>query len=151
MTILSKIKPHYDTVDYFQELPFYNKPIEKPKVKRLKNIDRLAELPFYEQLSIMKTNQAFSGYAASYKVEIVEREDPVVQLETGKSSIKDLFNDLFLNETKVFKYQITVKVLLKNYKLNREIEFRRVYFNSVTKTVTNHRFRLENLFKKFHT
>ena len=151
MTILSKIKPHYDTVDYFQELPFYNKPIEKPKVKRLKNIDRLAELPFYEQLSIMKTNQAFSGYAASYKVEIVERKDPVVQLETGKSSIKDLFNDLFLNETKVFKYQITVKVLLKNYKLNREIEFRRVYFNSVTKTVTNHRFRLENLFKKFHT
>ena len=151
MTILSKIKPHYDTVDYFQELPFYNKPIEKPKVKRLKNIDRLAELPFYEQLSIMKTNQAFSGYAASYKVEIVEREDPVVQLEKGKSSIKDLFNDLFLNETKVFKYQITVKVLLKNYKLNREIEFRRVYFNSVTKTVTNHRFRLENLFKKFHT
>ena len=43
----------------------------------------------------MKTNQAFSGYAASYKVEIVERKDPVVQLETVKSSIKDLFNDLF--------------------------------------------------------
>ena len=150
MTILSKIKPHYDTVDYFQELPFYNKPIEKPKVKRLKNIDRLAELPFYEQLGVIKTDQAFRGYAMSYKVEIIERKDPIVQLEASKSSIKDLLNDL-LNETKVFKYQITVKVLLKNYKLNREIEFRRVYFNSVTKTVTNHRFRLENLFKKFHT
>ena len=51
-----------------------NKPIEKPNVKRLKNIDRLAELPFYEQVNIIKIDQAFSGYAASYKVEIVERK-----------------------------------------------------------------------------
>ena len=48
----------------------------------------------------------------SYKVEIIERKDPIVQLEGSKSSIKDLFNNL-LNETKGFKYQITVKVLLK--------------------------------------
>ena len=54
IAVLSKIKPHSDAVDYFKELPFYNKPIEKPKVKRLKNIDRLAELPFYEQLSVIK-------------------------------------------------------------------------------------------------
>ena len=56
----------------------------------------------------------------SYKVEIIERKDPTVQLEASKSSIKDLLNDL-LNETKGFKYQITVKVLLKKYKLNGEI------------------------------
>ena len=49
MAVLSKIKPHSDAVDYFKELPFYNKPIEKPKAKRLKNIDQLAELSFYEQ------------------------------------------------------------------------------------------------------
>ena len=48
MEVLSKIKPHFDAVDYFKEFPFYNKPIEKPKVKQLKNIYRLAELPFYE-------------------------------------------------------------------------------------------------------
>ena len=84
MTILSKIKPHSDAVDYFKELSFYNTPIEKPKVKRLKNIDRLAELPFYEQLSVIKTDQAFKGYAMSYKVEIVERKDPIVQLEASK-------------------------------------------------------------------
>ena len=65
IAVLSKIKPHFDAVDYFKELPIYNKPIEKPKVKRLKNIDRLAELPFYEQLSVMKTNQGFKGYAMS--------------------------------------------------------------------------------------
>ena len=55
--------------DYFKELPFYNKPIEKPKVKRLKKIDLLAE-----QLSIIKTDQAFKGYAMSYKVEIIEKK-----------------------------------------------------------------------------
>ena len=73
MAVLSKIKSHSHVVDYFKELPFYNKPIEKPKVKRLKNIDRLAE-----QLSIIKTNQAFRGYAMSYKVKTVERKDPIV-------------------------------------------------------------------------
>ena len=83
----------------------------------------------------------------SYKVEIIERKDSIVQLEASKSSIKDLFSDL-LNETKGFKYQITVKVLLKKYKLNGEIEFAPVYFNSVTKTVINHRFRLENSFQE---
>ena len=58
-----------------------------------------------------------------------------------------MFSDL-LNETKGFKYQITVKVLLKKYKLNGEIEFAPVYFNSVTKTVINHRFRLEKIFEE---
>ena len=146
MAVLSKNKSHSDAVDYFKELSFYNKTSKKPKIKRLKNIDQLAELPFYEQLSIIKTDQAFKGYAMSYKVEIIEKKDPIVQLEASKSSIKDLFSDL-LNETKGFKYQITVKVLLKKYKLNGEIEFAPVYFNSVTKTVINHRFKLENSFQ----
>ena len=70
----------------------------------------------------------------TYKVEIVERKDPIIQLEASKLSIKYLFNDL-LNKTKCFKYQITAKVLLKKYKHNGEIEFSPVYFNSVTKTV----------------
>ena len=65
ITVFSKIKPHSDEVYYFKELSFYNKAIKKPKVKRLKSIDQLAELPFYEQLRIIKTNQAFKGYALS--------------------------------------------------------------------------------------
>ena len=84
MAVLSKIKPHSDAVCYFKELSFYNKPIEKQKIKHLKNIDRLSELPFYEQLSVIKTNQAFRGYVMSYKVEIIERKDPIVHLEASK-------------------------------------------------------------------
>ena len=71
-----------------------------------------------------------------------KKKDPIVQLEASKLSIKNLFSDL-LDELKGFKYQITVEVLFKKYKLNGETEFRPVYFNSVTKTVTNHIFKLE--------
>ena len=74
MALLSKIKSHSDVIDYFKELPFYNKPIKKPKVKRLKNIDQLIELPFYEQLDVIKTDQAFSGDASSFKVDIIEKK-----------------------------------------------------------------------------
>ena len=113
MAIKTKTKSHPSVVDYFKEIPFCNKYIEKPKIKRLKNIALLSELPFYEELKIIKTNRAFRGYAMSYKVDIIERKDPVYQLETSKLSIKDLFSDL-LNETKGLKYQITLKVTLKN-------------------------------------
>ena len=131
MLVLSEI----DTAEYFKELPFCKKTIKKPKIKRLKNIDRLVELPFYRQLNLRKLNQEFQGYAVSYKVELIEKNEPIVRLEkASKSSIKDLFSVL-LNETKGFKYQITVQVLSKKYKFNEEIDFTPVYFNSVTKLV----------------
>ena len=63
MTVKEKIKSHPDVVDYFKELPFYNKHIEKPKMKRLKNIDLLSELLFYAELNVIKTNHSFRDYA----------------------------------------------------------------------------------------
>ena len=59
MTALKKVKSHLDVVEYFKELPFYNKYIKKPKNKRLRNIDLLSELPFYEELNVIKTNHSF--------------------------------------------------------------------------------------------
>ena len=140
MTTLSNI-------NYFKELSFFTVSIDKPKIKRLSNINLLAELPFHERLSIIKTDQAFSRYVMSYKIEIVQRKDPFVQLEASKLSIKDLFSNL-INEMKGFKYQITVKVLLKKYKPNREIEFAPIYFNSLTKLVINHRYKLNKSFQE---
>ena len=58
-----------------------------------------------------------------------------------------MINDL-LNETKGFKHQITIKVLLKKYKPNEEIEFTPVYFNSSIKTIINNRFKLEHTFQE---
>ena len=101
MTVKEKVIYHPNVVDYFKKVPFYNKHIEKPTVKPLKDIDLLSELPFYEELNVIKTNHAFRGYAMSYKIELVGKKDPITQLEAIKSSIKDLFSDL-LNETKSF-------------------------------------------------
>ena len=140
MTILSN-------TDYFKELPYFNEIIKNQKIKRLRNVDLLAELPFHEQLSIIKTNQAFKEYAMLYKVEIDEKKYLIVQLEASKSGIKDIFSNL-LGKIKGFKYQITIKILLKKYKLNDEIEFAPVYFNSVIKLVINNRFELRKLFQE---
>ena len=82
----------------------------------------------------------------SYKVDIIEKKDRITLLQASKSSIKDLFSYL-LHETKGFKYQIIVKVLLKKYQPDGEIEFRPVYFNSATKAVIRHKFGLENYFQ----
>ena len=83
----------------------------------------------------------------SYKAGIIEKKDQIKQSKVSKSHIKDLFSDL-LNETKGFKYQITLQVMLKKYKPKGEIEFRPVYFNSATKTLINHKFSLENAFQE---
>ena len=39
-----------NVVNYLKKLQLYNKHIVIPKIKRLKNIDLLSELPFYEKL-----------------------------------------------------------------------------------------------------
>ena len=77
MGVGEQINSHPDVVDYFKELLFYNKYVQKPRIKRLKNIDLLSELPFYEELNVMKTNHAFRGYVMSYKVELIEKKDPI--------------------------------------------------------------------------
>ena len=84
MTALEKVKSHLEVVNCFKELPFYKKNIEKPKIKRSKNIDLLSELPFYEELT---ANHAFRGCATSCKVELVEIKNPIKQLELSKLSI----------------------------------------------------------------
>ena len=52
----------------FQIVPFYNTFIEKPQIKKLSNVELLQELPFHDELSIVKSSNAFSGYARSIKL-----------------------------------------------------------------------------------
>ena len=48
--------------DYFKYFRFIMSLIEKPKVKGLKNIDLLHELPFYDKLNIYEILKAFGWY-----------------------------------------------------------------------------------------
>ena len=132
---------HWDANKIFKDLPFYDTYIEKPKVKKSSNIQLLKELPFYDELSIVKNKTAFSGYARSYKIEIVVKRDVIAQLKASETVIKELFKDLLI-ELKRFKYQIILAVLLSKMKNSDEfaskfpeIEYSPVYFNSLTKTV----------------
>ena len=132
--------------NYFKYFPFTNVLL---KNLRLKNYQTklLQELPFYNELNVVKSSNAFSGYARSYKVEIVDQKDPLVQLQASKSSTEDLLKDL-LDEMNGFKYQITVVVLLSTVKNNESIEYLLVYFNSTTKTVINYNFSLDKSFQE---
>ena len=119
---------YWDRKKIIQILPFLNSFIENPKIKKLTNLELLQQLPFYDELNILKNSNAFSRYARSYKVAIVDTKDHLVQLYASNLSIEDLFKDL-LNEIKGFKYQITVTVLLRKVKTNGSIEYSPVYFN----------------------
>ena len=101
----------------FQKLLLYNVLIEKPTIKHLEDIDLLHEFSFYDALSIVKRSQEFRRYERSYEIDIIDSKDPLAQLEASKSSIKNMFKDL-LDEIKGFKYQITVKVLIRKHEEN---------------------------------
>ena len=62
---------YWDAKNIFQVLPFYNSFIEKPEIKKLSNVEKLQELPFYDGLSIVKNSNAFGGYARSYKLKLL--------------------------------------------------------------------------------
>ena len=49
-----------------------------PKIRHLRNIELLHELPFYDGVSVVAISKAFETYARSYKVEITESKDPLV-------------------------------------------------------------------------
>ena len=138
---------HWDAEKLFQVLPFYNTFIERLKIKKLSNVQLLKELLFYDELKISKNKTAFSGYARSYKIEIVDKRDVIIQLKASELSIKVLFKEL-LNELKGFKYQITLAVLLSKMKTNDEIEYCPVHFNSATKTVINDDYKLDQAFQE---
>ena len=128
-------------------LPFFNTYIEKPKVKKLNNVELLKGLLFYDDLNIVKDKSAFSGYARSYKIEIVDKRDIVVQLKASQISIVELFKYLLI-ELKGFKCDINFAVLLSKMKNTGSIEYSPVYFNSLSKIVINNKFKLDHSFQE---
>ena len=122
--------------------PFYNVLIDFIKsdaVKKFNNVELMSELPFYKDLSVKEISEAFKRYAKSYKVEIVDKKDPLIQLYSSKKRIIELFGDL-LSEMKGFKYQITLFFTLEKGKLDVTVEYAAVYLNSFVKAVINYDF-----------
>ena len=142
------MKMNYDlNKELLKILPFYNSFIDAPEIKKLFKVQLMKELPFYDELKITKINNAFSGYARTYKIKIVYKRDVVVQLKSSEISLKELFKELLI-ELKGFKYQIALKVLLSKVKSSDEIEYNPVYFNSLTKAVINANYKLDECFSE---
>ena len=81
-----------ETKRLLKKLLFYNVPIEKLKIKKINNVNMLRELPFYDELNIVKDKNG-------------NMNDSLAHLEASKSVIKDLFRGLLI-ELMGFKYQI---------------------------------------------
>ena len=91
----------------FQELPFYNTFIEKPHIKRLKNIDLLHELPFYDGLSTTKYEKRFKRYARSYRIEIRLMAFTIIKKLIFNSSLNALVKNLSHNDFKYLSQEFT--------------------------------------------
>ena len=131
-----------DNKQVLKILPFYNVLIDFVKgdaVKRFNNVKFMSELPLYKDLNVEEISEALKRYAKSYRAEIVDKKDPMIQLYSSKRCIIKLFGEL-LSEMKGFKYQITLFVTLKKSKLDGTVEYAAVYLNSFVKTVINYDF-----------
>ena len=131
-----------DNKQVLKILPFYNVLIDFVKsdaINRYFNAKFMSELPFYKDLSVKEISEAFKRYAKSYRVEIVDKKGPMIQLYSSKGCVSKLFGKL-LSEIKGFKYQITLFDTLKKSKLNGTVEYAAVYLNSFVKTVINYDF-----------
>ena len=127
---------------FLKILPFYNVLIDYVKsdvVKKYFNVKLMSELLFYKDLSVKEISEAFKKYVKSYRVEIVDKKDPMIQLYSSRKRIAELLGEL-LSEMKGFKYQITLFITLKKGKLDGTVEYAAVYLNSFIKTVINYDF-----------
>ena len=49
-------------------------------------------ISFYEELNAFKTDQAFKGNSMSYKVELINKKDPLIPSEASSQSMLQLLD-----------------------------------------------------------
>ena len=79
--------------------------------------------------------QAMRGFARSYEIGLINRQDPLIQLQNTRSVIN---NNLLkvLNEMKGLKFNETLKITFEKQNGDKLIE-KEAYFNAKPQTVTN--------------
>ena len=104
-------------------------------------------LPFCDDVSISRKRRAIENYAKTFEVGTIDNKSLSNSLFLSKNSIKSLFNDL-LREKRGFKYILSTKIILKKHINNNETKYSTVYFNSITKTIINKRYHLNESFEQ---
>ena len=129
-----------NNINLLKQLPFYGKTI-KPCVKKLSNCELLPELPFYDDVNILRKERA-----QTYQVEIINNKSLSDSLPVSKNGIKNVFDEL-LREKRGFNYVLSTKIILKK-RINDEHTYSTVYFNSLIETVINRRYHLNDSFEE---
>ena len=122
------------------------KPIPAPKTKKplqapipAPRTIKPSEKPFHEKrINISQVEKALKGCTQSFKVEIIEKIDPLLQLLKTRRAVEYLFNNLLVR-TKGFKYVETLKVKFVKYSKDskgNEILIN-CFFNSFTDLIIN--------------
>ena len=68
--------------------------MKQPHIKKLSNQELLRELPFYDDINILRNERTFRGYAETYKVETINNRNLSSLSSVVKNSIKNLFDEL---------------------------------------------------------
>ena len=110
----------WNNKDLLQILPFYNTLIErnsldcmeKPKIKRLSNVELLNVLPFYDNLNIKEISKAFRRYSKSYDTKKLYFK----KLNETKLTNKDKFFSSLKNENSSEKDYLRAKNIWKTLK-----------------------------------
>ena len=83
--------------------------------------------------------KAIKNYTKSFRIEIINRNDPIIQLNKTTDSVK-LLPKKELNKMEGLKYIETLKLTFKKAitdKNETKITFKTAYFNSKAKTIIN--------------
>ena len=64
--IIAKIK-QLTNKELLQEQLLYKQPIKKPRIKKLKNYEFLRELPFYDDINILRKERHLQGMRKAIK------------------------------------------------------------------------------------
>ena len=67
--------------------------MKQPHIKKLNNQELLRELPFYDDVNILRNERTFTGYAKTYIVEMINNRNLSDLLSVIKSGIKNLFDE----------------------------------------------------------
>ena len=113
----------------------------------MKNHELLRDLPFYNNVNILRKDRAFKNYAETYDIEIINNKNLSDSLVISKPTKKDRFSNL-LRYKNGFKYVLTSKISLKKHINNNEPKDATISLNSLVKMVINQRYHLNDSFEE---
>ena len=115
-----------------------HKPIPLPRTKKTSQAPiptPRTKKPSEKRTIISQVEKALKGYTQSFDVELIDKKDPLLQLQKSRRAVEYLFNNLLV-QTKGFKFVETLQVKFVKHSNDKKI-LKNGYFNSTTDLIIN--------------